>query len=277
MSTQWALTLIHFLYVAYMVIAAWVQRRKRRPPKPLKAQRSKIPKHLCLHLVANDDMPAEETQTAFLQCLQRVAAWCRMLGIQTLTVFDSCGVLHGCSDDVYPHVFPENETSEDSYESEIECPLTPPPSDYSGSRTPSPEHATFPADLNALHLSGLRKRRNIAVRRQPKGISSTSSNLTLYIASSASGKPAIASASRSLLQSYVLGTSMSDDTMPSKSPYKLEISELAKVLEAGLPPPDFIIIHHIHDMKMPYLPMYPPIEFRGFPPWQINLAEFQCM
>ncbi|KAF8547844.1 hypothetical protein OG21DRAFT_1516939 [Imleria badia] len=215
-------------------------------------------------------MPAE---TEFLQCLQRVAAWCRLLGIQTLTVFDSRGVIYGCSDDVYRLVFPENETSEDGSEPEVECPLTPPPSDSSGSRTPSPEHATFPADLNALHLSGLRKRRNVGVRRQPsKGVSSASSKLTLYIASSASGKPAIASASRSLLQRCVGGASMLDGSMPSKFPYKLKISELGKVLESGLPPPDFIIIHDIHGMKMPYL--HPPIEFHGFPPWQINIAEF---
>lgn len=84
---------------------------------------------------------------------------------------------------------------------------------------------------------------------------------------------------------------MSDDTLPSKSPYKLEIPELGKVLEgqstvihlvhsseflkAGLPPPDFIIIHHIDGTKMPY--PYTPVEFHGFPPWQINLAEFQCV
>lgn len=92
MSTPWALYLIHLLYTAYMTVAAWLQRRKRKPPKPLEAQRSKIPKHLCLHLIANDNMPAEETQTAFLQCLERVAAWCRVLGITTLTVFDSRGM-----------------------------------------------------------------------------------------------------------------------------------------------------------------------------------------
>jgi dehydrodolichyl diphosphate syntase complex subunit NUS1 len=75
-----------------MTIAAWVQKRKRRQPKSLEAQRSKIPKHLCLNLVANNDMPAEETETAFLQCLQSVAAWCRVLGIETLTVYDRHGM-----------------------------------------------------------------------------------------------------------------------------------------------------------------------------------------
>ena len=92
MSTHWALRLVHFLYVAFTTIAAWVQSRKRCQPKPLQAQRSKIPKHLCLNLVTNDDMPAGETETAFLQCLQNVAAWCRVLGIETLTVYDRHGM-----------------------------------------------------------------------------------------------------------------------------------------------------------------------------------------
>ena len=74
-----------------MTISAWLQRCKRRQPKPLKAQRSKIPKHLCLNLVANNDMPGEETETAFLQCLQSVAVWCQVLGIETLTVYDRHG------------------------------------------------------------------------------------------------------------------------------------------------------------------------------------------
>lgn len=94
MSTHWALRLIHLLYAAFITIAAWVQKRKRRQPKPLKAKRSKIPKHLCLNLVANNDMPAEETETTFLQCLQSVAAWCRELGIETLTVYDRRGMRH---------------------------------------------------------------------------------------------------------------------------------------------------------------------------------------
>jgi len=75
-----------------MTIAAWVQRRKRKQPKPLQAQRSKIPKHLCLNLVANNDMPAEEMETAFIHCLQNVVVWCRVLGVETLTAYDPHGM-----------------------------------------------------------------------------------------------------------------------------------------------------------------------------------------
>lgn len=92
MSSYWTLRLIHFVYVVFMSTAAWAQRRNRIQPKPLAVQRGKIPKHLCLNLVAYNDMPVEETEAAFLQCLQNVAAWCRVLGIETLTVYDRHGM-----------------------------------------------------------------------------------------------------------------------------------------------------------------------------------------
>ena len=185
MTTFWALRLIHFLYAAFTTIAAWLHKHKRRQPNPLKAHRSKIPKHLCLNLVANNDMPAEETEAAFLQCTQSVASWCRALGIETLTVYDRhgicvsqlngtsqrihTGVLYRCSWSVHRRVF-LNETLEDGCESEVEYPLTPPPSESSGSRSHSPEHAALSADLDVItivHQSRPRKRRNVGYR-QPK-------------------------------------------------------------------------------------------------------------
>ena len=81
------------------------------------------------------------------------------------------GVLYRCSENAHRRVFVVNETSEGSGESEVEYPLTPPLSEPSGSRSHSPEHGMPPADLNIItmmHLSRLRKRRNVAVRKQPK-------------------------------------------------------------------------------------------------------------
>jgi len=267
MTTYWALRLVHFLYATFTTVAAWLHWRKRRQPNPLKSYRSKIPKHLCLNLVADNDTPAEETEAAFVQCVQSVASWCRVSGIESLTVYDRHGVLYRCSENVHQRVFP-NETSEESCESEVEYPLTPPPSESSGSRSHSPEHAGPSADLKVItmmHQSRLRKRRN-HVRRQPKsnGVPPGSSNLTLHIASRASGKPAIVSASRSLLQTRV------DDAVPGRITYKLTVAKLAMVLEVGLPPPDFMIIHHVGNMLVPH----PPVELHGFPPWQTTLTEF---
>ena len=79
------------------------------------------------------------------------------------------GVLYGRSENVHRRVFLVNE--EDNCESEVEYPLTPPPSESSGSRSHSPEHAAPPTDLNVITMmseSRLRKRRNVAVRRQLK-------------------------------------------------------------------------------------------------------------
>lgn len=48
---------------------------------------------------------------------------------------------------------------------------------------------------------------------------------------------------------------------------------LIEFYKGGLPPPDFMIIHHIGNMVVPH----PPIELHGFPPWQTTLTEFQCV
>lgn len=78
------------------------------------------------------------------------------------------GVLYGCSENARRLVFVVNETSEDSGESEVEYPLTPPLSEPSGSRSHSPEQARLSADLNVITMMHLRRRRNVAVRKQPK-------------------------------------------------------------------------------------------------------------
>ncbi|KAF9237320.1 hypothetical protein BU15DRAFT_48728 [Melanogaster broomeanus] len=271
MSTHWALRFIHSLYIIIISITASIQRRKRRHPHPLDVQRSKIPKHLCLNLVASDNTSSEETETAFLQCLQRVAAWCRVFGIETLTAYDRDGVLAGCSERARKCVFAANEDPEDSCESEVEYPLTPPLSEPSGSRPQSPNRETLPVELSVITMESsarVHKRRNVAVRRRPK-TTSVSTTLTLHLISRDSAKPAIASASRSLLGGCVNSVMMSRTTMPSGIDYSLSIAELGSMLEAGLPPPDFMIIHHVGGMKTPC----PPLELHGFPPWQITLTE----
>ncbi|KAF9229238.1 hypothetical protein BS17DRAFT_689552 [Gyrodon lividus] len=286
MSTHWALRLIHCLYVVIISITAWIQRCKRRQPHPLNVQRSKVPKHLCLNLVASDHMSIEETETAFLQCLQNVATWCRVLGIETLTAYDRDGVLAGCSENARRRVFAADKSSEDSCESEVEYPLTPPLSEPSGSRDHSPDRGRLLLGLCVVTMKSstrIHKRRNVAVRRRLKSDSgqeaaSVFSNLTVHLISRDSAKPAVASASRSLLDSYLGGIMMSGVTKPSGCDYNLSIAELDSVLEgeldlsvqSGLPPPDFMIIHHVGDMKLPC----PPLELHGFPPWQITLTEF---
>jgi dehydrodolichyl diphosphate syntase complex subunit NUS1 len=273
MSTHLTLRLIHYLYLVSVSIAAWIQRRKRRQPHPLNLQRSKVPKHLCLNLVASDNTSTEETETAFLQCLQSVAEWCRVSGIETLTAYDrdgtwasfhirnlsefGCiiGVLVGCPESVRRRVFAADKSSEDSCESEVEYPLTPPLSEPSGSRSQSPYRGKLLAELSVVTIKPptcVRKRRNVAVRRRPKseccpsklarvfnrssgkGAGSISSNLTLHLISRDSAKPAVASASRSLLDSYVNGVAMSGVAQPSGCDYNLSIAELDSMLEGEL-------------------------------------------
>ncbi|KAH7883543.1 hypothetical protein F5I97DRAFT_1958405 [Phlebopus sp. FC_14] len=275
------LRFVHFLYVLLVSITTWCQRRNWQAPQPLTALRSKLPSHLCLVLVADNKGCETEIETAFLRCLQRVATWCRQLGIKTLTAYDRDGthvswIKRGASTlFVREDVSAVEEHPDDSCESEVEYPLTPPLSEPSLSRNQSPDRVKVPVSLDivTMHGSATRshKRRNVAVR--PKGecavVSSTSGKLTLHFASRASGKPAIASASRSLLENYVRRSIMSGVT-PNGVDYSLDSNELRPVLEGALPQPDFMIVHHVNGLKIPY----PPFELHGFPPWQITLTEF---
>ncbi|KIJ68498.1 hypothetical protein HYDPIDRAFT_82528 [Hydnomerulius pinastri MD-312] len=180
MPTHWALRLIHSLYVVIVSIAAWTQSRKWKPPHPLTAPRNKLPAHLCLTLVGSDNLTREETESAFIQCLQNVAAWCREIGIESLTAYDRDGILAGCSETARERVFAVEEGFEDSCESEVEYPLTPPLSEPSGSRDQSPDRAKLPVDLCVIALkssSHVSKRRNVAVRRRPKSESCPLSTL----------------------------------------------------------------------------------------------------
>ncbi|KIK94074.1 hypothetical protein PAXRUDRAFT_473538 [Paxillus rubicundulus Ve08.2h10] len=171
MSTHLTLRLIHYLYLVSVSIAAWIQRCKRMEPHPLNLQRNKVPRHLCLNLVASDNTSTEETETAFLQCLQSVAEWCRVSGIETLTAYDRNGVLAGCPESARRRVFAADKSSEESSESEVEYPLTPPLSEPSGSRSHSPDRGKLLAELSVVTIKSptrIPKRRNVAVRRRPK-------------------------------------------------------------------------------------------------------------
>ena len=59
-------------------------------------------------------------------------------------------------------------------------------------------------------------------------------NLTLHIVTRASGKPAIVTASRSLLQACVDDALTSNDTVPGRITCNLTTAKLAKVLEGKI-------------------------------------------
>ncbi|KAH7916397.1 hypothetical protein BJ138DRAFT_467827 [Hygrophoropsis aurantiaca] len=274
MLASWALRILHFLYTAIVIVASFVERIRRPQPQPLTAHRKKIPSHLSLLLVSDGRTDAAETERAFLECLQRTIAWCRATGIKTLTAYDAEGVLMKCSGTIRDHMLTLEESFEDdSTESEVEYPLTPPLSEHSVSRSNSPDLAKLPIDLNVVTIRPSKdrphtnpvKRRNIAVRKRSPRKEPQAKQLTLHLISHESSKPAINSVAQALIQKEILKRKSALAT----SDYELSVPELNAILEGGLPSPEFIIIHHISPIRCPR----PPLKLHGYPPWQITLSE----
>lgn len=145
------LYLIHRLYLLYLSLRAFQKRLTRTLPEPLDAPRRRIPKHLAL-CFSNVPQPSEDNEDNLVECVTNTADWCRTTGIRRLTVYDEhgmfdagqCaflihipGILTRCASRIERRIrnqFPESDASD----SEIEYPLTPPPSDYADSRPLSP-------------------------------------------------------------------------------------------------------------------------------------------
>jgi dehydrodolichyl diphosphate syntase complex subunit NUS1 len=86
-----ALSILRFFYVCATAIISW----KTRPTKPSTQTQKRIPSHLTLLLVAEDDNDAIVVQECLLESVQRATAWCRTTGVRELTVYDRRGALHG--------------------------------------------------------------------------------------------------------------------------------------------------------------------------------------
>ena len=182
---------LHFLYHIFTLVAS----RKSHPqPHELSYPRKQVPHHLALLLVADSDesMSGDAVLECFLESIQRTVGWCRTVGIGKLTVYDrngtaisirphlarvtnhSAGLLSANIEQVSQRLsVPTQRCSEDE-NSEIEYPLTPPPSDVCDSRPLSPVnlrslnldvtvleiHATTPVEEEDMW--GLKQRRERA-------------------------------------------------------------------------------------------------------------------
>jgi len=261
------LRLLHITYASLVFLQTRLQSLRYSPPQPVTAYRSKLPKHLAIVLASNDKAHPEHTEELYLECLARVATWCRALGIEQLTAYDADGVLVRCSDIIRERLAYDDELPTDESETELEYPLTPPHSEPSESRSHSPDFRELSMEFNVTTMCSFKKGvshrqpREVAIRRRYK--QSPCSPLTLHIISRSASKPAIASATRCLLDKI----QNSPDPAQAKA-YQLSVSDLNSMLEGGLPSPDFMIVHHVY----PQDPQ-PPLELHGFPPWQITLTE----
>jgi dehydrodolichyl diphosphate syntase complex subunit NUS1 len=150
------LRIIHHLYSLALSLSDLWKRFDQRKPEHLTAERTKIPSHLALLLVASEDIEAETTEKKFVECILRAVTWCQAVGINRLTVYDNQGAYKAaaipsaidicagtsfeCSQTIRTRLIAGQPTCEDDTGSEVEYPLTPPLSDTSESRPLSPDY-----------------------------------------------------------------------------------------------------------------------------------------
>ncbi|KAI0639478.1 hypothetical protein C8Q77DRAFT_66847 [Trametes polyzona] len=276
--TSSLLFFLHALYRLVLVLKAVF--RSDTDPRTLTAERSKLPQHLALALVPNPGADDEANEQYLLNSVEKVAGWCRVVGIRQLSVYDREGILARCALDLRGRLQPplkKADPEESPTECDIQYPLTPPPSDDADSRPLSPHPGS---DTPRLSVTTIRlpieqpkpKRRVSALKRRrvpPKGENTDVAPLTLNILSYQSGKPAVAAAATMYLRN--IRQSRHNDTPTTPSPALPSIQELSAVLEGenGFSSPDLMIVHR----KPPIAFVPPPAELGGFPPWQTRLTE----
>ena len=159
-----SLRVLHFIYALVAHVHSYWKRYTWSPPQPLSAARKRLPKHLAIILVPDTQLAEEATEKLLSDSVVNAVGWCRTSGIQKLTVYEENGMYQGfrqilrmstsgagllsASAQTIGDRLPHNSSDSESSESELEYPLTPPPSDYSESRPLSPSqniHTPIPA------------------------------------------------------------------------------------------------------------------------------------
>lgn len=86
--------LLRFLHVIHsfliLVPSLW-KRFTSRPPLPLMAPRRRIPKHLAILFVTGAGVDPETVEDRVLDSLDSLIVWCRAIGIEKLSLYDSDG------------------------------------------------------------------------------------------------------------------------------------------------------------------------------------------
>jgi dehydrodolichyl diphosphate syntase complex subunit NUS1 len=254
------LRVLHFIYGLSLFVYSFLKRRHSSKSP----QRARVPKHLALILVASVDPESEE---CLMQCVIDAVGWCRSAGIEKLTVYDEHGMsassspffvhnarqgqIQNCSQQI--REFFSRRSVEESSDSEIEFPLTPPSSDSSLSRPISPEDCLhLDTHTMVIHIADhpierKRKHNDVKRRRRVQSMCLVTFNVltthfmigtahdhdkpfTLCLASRNSSKPALALAA----QSFVLKrkSNLSNHSGRSEAmSYTLNMDDLDSVLE----------------------------------------------
>ncbi|KNZ78561.1 putative undecaprenyl pyrophosphate synthase [Termitomyces sp. J132] len=246
---------LHYFYSLIILCYSFCSRSSPSFPRP--SCRHRIPKHLALLLVSGTAQDNSDLRAALVRTVVDAVSWCRASGIQQLTVYEEHGVLLKLSKNICDSLPTESE--EALNDSDIEYPLTPPPSDYSESRPISPQNPQADNTYTKLMIS-----MDIVVNH------ASQNQLTLYLMSRRSSKPAIAS----VAQAFVLCNKQKQRTNAKHiktDAFLLSVNELESSLESDhtLSSPDVMIVHTL----IPQQDSSSPLELHGYPPWQIRLTE----
>ena len=268
MLVSLCLRILHFCYYLVVSLSNLWESFNRRQPQHLTAKRTKIPSHLALLLVVSEGIDTETVENTFVESVVRVVTWCRAVGIRQLTVYDSqgvcpiialsptvidiyTGVAVRCSQNIRMRLIADRPPCEDDTDSEVEYPLTPPPSDTSESRPLSPDLDGQPGvvivevtELQAFKSRKPTRQWNVLKRRKRKFIkywysvvkpdyhlekynTTPAMPLTLNLVSRELSKPAIAL----VAHSYVRTLRRTPRETEANLEFELSTDELGSTLE----------------------------------------------
>ncbi|KAF9568434.1 hyphal tip protein [Agrocybe pediades] len=131
------LHVFHFIYSFVLAIRSFWKRHCEAVPQSLRATRQRIPRHLAVLFTVDPTVPLEKAKDIIIESVIDVVSWCRILGIEKLTVYEKNDLLSACLEELRAQL-PTSSNDIESSDSDTEYPITPPPSDYSESRPLSP-------------------------------------------------------------------------------------------------------------------------------------------
>ncbi|KAF9076242.1 hypothetical protein BDP27DRAFT_1211028 [Rhodocollybia butyracea] len=143
------LALLHVIYSLVVASLSLFRHLTRPTPSALNAKRRRIPKHLALVFVADNEFDEQTNEHCIRESIRKAIIWCQQIGITQLSVYDTHGIVLTSIEDI-----PAFEAQDNNFELDrgrIVYPPTPPLSDYSGSRPLSPQelgHKSF----STLHI-----------------------------------------------------------------------------------------------------------------------------
>jgi hypothetical protein len=85
------LRLVHTCYSLLIRVSSRWKYLTSTPPQPLISTRPRVPNHLAVILVSDSELDLEVIELSLLESVEKAVSWCRMVGIEQLTVYDSQG------------------------------------------------------------------------------------------------------------------------------------------------------------------------------------------